>query len=151
MSHTQRIHTYISSYKHNQTCSLTFCLKYTYVSYNTHCGCIYTDVPAVEITATGGCGYVNVSWIVPDDNDVCPVRTSTIKLSSSKMDELASVIITQNQHTFNELPFNTLFYVTVFSHYAYVSLNNSVTTSVRTMDHKGMYVQVSLVIMGILL
>ena len=100
----------------------------------------YTDIPAVKITtATGGCGYVSVSWNVPDNNDACPVHSYTIKLLSSTMDEFASVKFTHNQHTFNELSFNTLFYVTVFSHYAYASLNNSVSTSVRTMDHKGMY------------
>ena len=97
----------------------------------------------VEITtATGGCGYVRVSWAVPDDNDACPVHQYTIKLLSSTMDELASVIINKNQHTFSGLSNNTLFYVTVFSHYAYVDLINFVNTSVRTMDLKGMYIQV---------
>ena len=94
----------------------------------------------VEITtATGGCGYVSVSWTVPEDNDACPVRLYNIKLLSSTMDELTNIIITSNQHTFNGLPFNALFYVTVFSYYAHVALSNSVTTSVRTMDLKGMY------------
>ena len=58
------------------------------------------------------------------------------------MDEVKSASISQNRLTFKELPFNTLFYVTVFGHYAYIAHNNSVTTSVRTLDHKGMYVQV---------
>ena len=93
----------------------------------------------IEITtATGGCGYVSVSWTVPDDNDACPVRSYGIKLSST-MNELYSVRIASNQHTFDGLSFNTLFYVTVFSHYAYVAHSNSVTTSVRTMDLKGTY------------
>ena len=65
---------------------------------------IYTDVPVVEITtATGGCGYVSVSWTVPDDNDACPVRAYTIKLLSSTMDELASTMLSLNEHTFSEL------------------------------------------------
>ena len=101
---------------------------------------MYTDIPVVEITtATGGCGYVSLSWTVPDDNDACPVRTYTIKLLSSTMNELDSAMLSLQQYTFSELSFNTLFYVTVFSHYALVYLNNSVTTSVRTMDHKGTY------------
>ena len=104
-----------------------------------HCGCIYTDIPVVEITATGGCGYVSVLWTVPDDNDACPVRSYTIKLLSSAMDELDSAVITKDQHTFNKLPFNTLFYVTVFSHHAYLAFVNSFTTSVRTLDLKGTY------------
>ena len=108
------------------------------LSCNTHSGCISVDVPVVEITtATGGCGYVSVSWTVPDDNDACPVRSYTIKLLSSTMDELVSFITTQNQRSFSELSFNTLFYVTVFSHS--VAFSNSVTTTVRTMDLKGMY------------
>ena len=120
---------------------LPLLLFYTVHEIFSHCDCICADVPMVEITtAKGGCGYVNVSWSIPDDNDVCPVHSYTIKLLSSTMDELVSAIISKNQHTFNELSFNTLFYVTVFSHYAYVSLNNSVTTSVRTMDLKGTYV-----------
>ena len=114
--------------------------------------CTYTDIPAVEITtATGGCGYVSVSWTVPDDNKKCPVRTYTIKLLSSTMDELDSALLSVNQHTFSGLSFNILFYVTIFSHYAFVPLNDSVTTFVRTLDRKGMYVRVSVVIIGILL
>ena len=95
----------------------------------------------VEITATGGCRYVKVSLTRNGQNNVCPVRTYTIKLLSSTMDELASAKISHNQHTFNELPLNTLFYVTVLSSNAIVALSNSATTFVRTMDLKGSYVR----------
>ena len=94
----------------------------------------------VEITtATGGCGYVNVSWTVIGNNDACRVVHYTITLLSSTMDELDNVKITCNQHTFNGLPLNTLFYVIVLSHNAIIALSNSVTTSVRTLDLKGSY------------
>ena len=112
-------------------------MMYDDVTYQ--CGCIYTDVPVVEVTATGGCGYISLSWTVPDDNEACPVRLYTIKLLSSTMDELASAVLSLQQHTFRKLSFNTQFYVTIFSHYAFVPLNNSVTTPVRTLDYKGMY------------
>ena len=136
ISHTERIHQFIIKHVfYCHYCYFTLCIKIF-----SHCGCIYTDVPVVEITtATGGCGYVSVSWTVPDDNDACPVRRYTIKLLSSTMDELARGRISHNQYTFNGLSFNTLFYVTVFSNNAYVAHSNSVTTSVRTMDRKGMY------------
>ena len=94
----------------------------------------------VEITATGGCRYVKVSLTRNGQNNVCPVRTYTIKLLSSTMDELAIAKTSFNQHTFNELPLNTLFYVTVLSNNAIVALSNSATTFVRTMDLKGSYV-----------
>ena len=100
----------------------------------------YIDVPVIEITATGGCGYVSVSWAVIGNNDACPVHFYTIKLLSSTMDELYSIKTTNNkQRKFNELPFNTLFYVTVLSHNVIRALSNSFTTSVRTLDLKGMY------------
>ena len=99
----------------------------------------YVDVPVVDITATGGCGYVSVSLTVIDNNNVCAVRAYTITLLSSTMDELERSIISNNQLDFNELPYNTLFYVTVLGHNVITALSNSVTTSVRTLDLKGMY------------
>ena len=99
----------------------------------------YIDVPVIEITATGGCGYVSVSWAVIGNNDACPVHAYTIKLLSSTMDELHNIITSNEQRKFNELPFNTLFYVTVLSHNVIAALSNSFTTSVRTLDLKGMY------------
>ena len=55
------------------------------------------------------------------------------------MDELASFITNRSQRTFSGLSLNTLFYVTVVSHYAHVAHSNSVTTSVRTIDLKVTY------------
>ena len=86
----------------------------------------------VEITATGGCGYVNVSWTVIGNNDACQVAYYTITLLSSTMDKLNIYITNENQLTINGLQFNTLFYVTVLSNNAIIALSNSVTTSVRT-------------------
>ena len=60
------------------------------------------------------------------------------------MNEVDNVKITCNQHTFNGLPLNTLFYVTVLGHNPIVALSNSVTTSVRTLDLKGTYVYSSM-------
>ena len=67
----------------------------------------------VEITATGGCGYVTVSWTVIGNDDPCPVVYYTIKVFSSTLDELTTVTITHNQHTFNKLPYDSLFHVTI--------------------------------------
>ena len=86
----------------------------------------------VEITATGGCGYVNVSWTVIGNNDACLVVYYTITLLSSTMDKLEIYLTSGNQLTINGLQFNTLFYVTVLSNNAIVALSNPVTTSVRT-------------------
>ena len=91
------------------------------------------------MTAIGGCGYVNVSWTVIGNNDACLVDRYTIKLLSSTMDELAIFITSQNRRSFSGLPYNTLFYVTVFGHNTIVALSNSVTTSVKTLDLKGIY------------
>ena len=93
----------------------------------------------VEITtATGGCGYISVSWTVIGNNDACLVRVYTITLLSSTMDELVTLSISNNQRNFSGLSFDTLYYVTVFSHNAIIALSNSITTSVRTLDLKGM-------------
>ena len=93
----------------------------------------------VEVTATGGCGNVKVSWTVIGNNDACPVRSYTIILLSSRMDELDSIITSNKQRSYNDLPYDTLYYVTVISHNAIVALSNSVTTSVKTLNLKGMY------------
>ena len=127
---------------------LPLLLFYTVHEIFSHCGYTYVDVPMVEITtATGGCGYVSVSWTVPDSNK-CPVRSYTVTLSST-MDELTSVMTSHKQHTFNGLSFNTLFNVTVFSHIAHVLLSGSVTTSVRTKDREGVYTHMYVVIIGL--
>ena len=87
----------------------------------------------VEITATGECGYVRVSWTVIGSNDICPVHGYTITLFSSTMDEIDSFSTsTYNQLTFNGLPYDSLFYVTLFIQYKIPALSDSLTTSVRT-------------------
>ena len=88
----------------------------------------------IEITtATGGCGYVYVSWSVTDSDpdDVCSIGRLNVTLSSG--DISMSVISLMLSHNFTGLPDDTLFNVTVTG----ISLTgttvvNLVSTSLRT-------------------
>ena len=89
------------------------------------------------ITATGGCGYVSVSWTiinnVPDD-DMCGIGHFNVTLSSVGVS--MTVITTVFSYNFTGLPDGTLFNVTVIG----ISINEknvinsaftrSVTTSI---------------------
>ena len=91
------------------------CVVYVCVSVCTYiCMNIYIDKPVIEITATGRCGHVDVSWTSTNNDDVCsPVQYNvTLSSSSSTMD----VIISNssiNTHRFTVLPNNTRFNITV--------------------------------------
>ena len=97
------------------------------------CKCI--ERPAIKITtATGGYGYVYVSWIiignVPDDF-VCGIASSTVTLSS--MDISMTRFLSLMSHNFTGLSDNTLFNVTVKG---FNFINDDIYlafTSVRTM------------------
>ena len=74
----------------------------------------YIDRPVIEITtATGGCGYVYVSWSVTDSDpdDVCSIGRFNVTLSSGDIFVLATT--NTNFHNFTGLPDDTLFNVTV--------------------------------------
>ena len=85
----------------------------------------------VEITATGGCGYVSVSWTATGNSDVCsPVRYN-VTLSSSAMDMTVS-ITSMNTYNFTALPNNTQFTVTVIGINVMGVASDPVSTSVET-------------------
>ena len=85
----------------------------------------------IEITTTGGCGYVNVSWTATGNTDVCaPVQYNVI-LSSSSIN-MAAGVTSGSTHYFNELPDDTQFTVTVIGIYSMGLANDSNSTSVKT-------------------
>ena len=75
----------------------------------------YVDNPVVEITTvSAGCGYVNISWNVTGNNDVCSVFSYNVTLSYVTDDHvIKSVITTMNSSTFTELPDDTQVNITV--------------------------------------
>ena len=91
----------------------------------------YIDRPVIEITATGGCGYVSVSWMVSGNIDVCRPVQYNVTLSSSIIN-INAVITSKNTHRFNELPDDTQFTVTVIGIYAMGLASDPVSTSVVT-------------------
>ena len=92
---------------------------------------VYVDRPVVEVTATGGCGYVSVSW---NATDVCSPIRYNITLSSSNMDITVS-ITSMNTHSFNALPNNTQFTVTVIGIDMMGVVSGPVSTSVETNEN----------------
>ena len=100
----------------------------------------YIDVPMVEITATGGCGYVSVSWTVIGNNEACVVRSYTVTLLSFAMEELDKKLTSDTQHVFSNLLYDTVFYVTIFSHNANLGIGDIDTISVRTKDLEGTFI-----------
>ena len=86
----------------------------------------------IEITATGGCGYVSVLWMVTGNIDVCRPVQYNVTLSSS-MIKMESVVTSMNTHRFNRLPDDTQFTVTVTGIYAMGLASYSNSTSVKTM------------------
>ena len=85
----------------------------------------------IEITATGGCGYVSVSWMVTGNIDVCRPVQYNVTLSSS-MIKMDSVVTSMNTHRFTGLPDDTQFTVTVTGIYAMGLASDSDSTSVET-------------------
>ena len=94
----------------------------------------------VKITAaTGGCGYVSVSWTTPNSSEVCRSTQYNVTLSSATMKIIISSV-TLNSHNFTGLPDDTLFKVTVtgINDMGFAS-NIYISTSVRTMICISMY------------
>ena len=102
----------------------------------------YTENSVIEITtATGGCGYVSVSWIVTDNDhdDGCSIGRFILTLSS--VDITMSMISHMLFYNFTGLPVDTLFNFTVFG----ISLIGDsaiclASTSLRTLAIESMYV-----------
>ena len=102
----------------------------------------YIERPLIKITtATGGCGYVFVSWTVTDSDhdDVCTIGRFNVTLSSVGI--TMSVISLMLSHNFTGLPDDTLFNVTVsgvsLTGTTVVNLNS---TSLRTMIIDSMFI-----------
>ena len=99
----------------------------------------YADVPVVEITtATGGCGYVYVSWTVIGNNDVCDIASFTVQLVSVPMSITEQISTDMNSYNFTGLPDDTLFDITIIGSSPLVN-TDPVSTSVRTMIFKSTY------------
>ena len=93
-------------------------------------------------TERGGCGYVYVSWTVPNnvpDDDMCGINHFNVILLSVNV--FMTMKPVTNSHNFTGLPYGTPFNVTVIG----TSINensviHSVSTSVRTMIIESTYV-----------
>ena len=98
----------------------------------------YIERPVVEITtATGGCGYVYVSWNVTD-SDVYSIVRFNVTLSS--VDISMSVYSQMYSHNFTGLPDDTLFNVTVIGIILTgTTVVNLHSTSLRTKLIDGMF------------
>ena len=93
---------------------------------------LYIDKPVVEITATGGCGYVNVSWTATGNSDVCRPVQYNVTLSSS-MINMDAVVTSMNFYHFTGLPDDTQFTVIVTGINLMGLASDPVFTSVKTM------------------
>ena len=105
----------------------------------------YVEDPVVQITkATGGCGNVSVSWNATGNNFICHVRIYNVTLSFLSMDMLVfeSARTTRRSHIFTELPYATLFNITVIGNNVLGALSDFAIASVRTMTFKGAYVPI---------
>ena len=99
----------------------------------------------VEITtATEGCGYINVSWTVIGNNDVCPIHFFATTLSFVTMGNYETVYKeTQVKSiSFNELPNDTQVNVTVTGISNTEVILSLDSTSVRTKVFKSMCMQI---------
>ena len=91
-------------------------------------------------TATSGCGYVYVSWIVTDSDpdDGCSIGRFNVTLSS--VDISVSVISQMLSHNFTGLPDDTLFNVAVIGIILTgTTVVNLHSTSLRTKLIYGMF------------
>ena len=94
----------------------------------------------VEITtATGGCGYVYVSWTVIDNNDLCEITNFYLQLVSVAMDTPKKISTDMNSYNFTGLPDDTLFDIAIIGG-SMLFNTDPVSTSVRTMIFKSMFV-----------
>ena len=88
----------------------------------------------IEITATGGCGYVNVSWMVTGNIEVCRPVQYNVTLSSL-ITNVDSVVTSMTTYRFTGLPDDTQFTVTVTGIYAMGLASDSDSTSVKTKEN----------------
>ena len=103
--------------------------------------CYVDSRSVVEITTVSvGCGYVNISWNVTGNNDMCSVFSYNVTLSYVTMDDhvTKSVITTMNSYTFTGLPDDTQVNITVFGVHRDSDILSIDSTSVRTIDIKSM-------------
>ena len=99
---------------------------------------LYIDKPVVEITAIGGCGYVNVSWTATGNSDVCRPVQYNVTLSSSLIN-MDAVVTSMNFYHFNGLPDDARFTVIVIGINVMGLASDPVFTSVKTMVCESMY------------
>ena len=100
---------------------------------------IHADVPMVEITATGGFGYVNVSWTVIDNNNICEIVNFNVLLVSVPTGITERISTDMYSYNFTGLPDDTLFHISIIGSSELVN-TDSASTSVRTMILKSMYI-----------
>ena len=85
----------------------------------------------IEITASGGCGYVFLSWTSTVIGDMCRTVRYNVTLSSS-MINMTESYTSMNTHYFYGLPNNTQFNVTVVGYNMIGRTSDPVSTSVET-------------------
>ena len=85
----------------------------------------------IEITATGGCGYVNVSCTSTNNNDVCGPVQYNVTLSLSPTINM-SVSNTSMDYIFSSLPNNTQFSVIVIGIDMMGTVSEPVSAFVKT-------------------
>ena len=75
---------------------------------------IYIDKPVVNITtATGGCGYVYVSWTVIGNNDLCKINSFRVILLSLQQGINEQESTDMNSYNFTRLPNDTQFDIVI--------------------------------------
>ena len=93
----------------------------------------YIDKPVIEITtATGGYGYVYVSWTVLGNNDICEIVAFHVVLLSISVGITEQISTDMNSYNFTGLPDNTVFDITIIGSSELVN-TDFVSASVRTM------------------
>ena len=107
----------------------------------------YIERPVIEITATGGCGYVYVLWSVTDSDldDACSISRFDVTLSSVDI-SMSVTPPSMMSHNFTGLPDDTLFNITVIG----ISLTgttavNLAYTSLRTKIIESMFICIHII------
>lgn len=103
----------------------------------------YLDEPEVQITTVSvGCGYVNISWNITDNNDECSVFSYDVTLSYVTMDDhvTESIVTTMNSSTITGLPDDTQINITVSGIGVLQDVLTFDCTSVSTVAFESMYV-----------
>ena len=101
----------------------------------------------IQITrATGGCGYVFMSWTVTDSDvdDDCSIGRFNVELSS--VDISVSVMSQMLSYNFTGLPDDTLFNVSVMGiSLTGITVVNLVSTSLKTMIIESMFICIHII------